>query len=69
MKGWRTILFNVTAALLPLWDAVMLIVQAVSQEPGFVAIIPVQYLPFYSLAVMLVNIYLRTITSTPVGKK
>jgi len=58
MKGYRTITFNVLASILP-----------VLELTEFKAVIPADYLPQYMLAVALVNLYLRKITTTPIGKK
>ncbi len=58
MKGYRTIIFNGLAAVLP-----------VLELTEFKAVIPDDYLPWYMLAVALGNLYLRTITTTPVGRK
>jgi len=57
IKGWRTIAFNVLAAVIPLLELTE--VQA---------IIPREYLDFYMLGVALANIGLRYITTSPVGQ-
>lgn len=58
MKGYRTVGFNVVGAILPLltlteWNDV----------------VPKDYLPYWILFVSLGNVYLRTITTTPIGRK
>lgn len=58
LKGWKTITFNVLAAIVPLLE--------LTELKG---IVPDEYLPFYILAVALGNMYLRSVTTTPVGKQ
>lgn len=58
LKGWRTITLNIVAALLPLL-----------QEFGLGDYIPAEYMVWYTLAVIAMNLYVRTMTTTPVGKK
>jgi hypothetical protein len=57
LKGYKTILFNLLAALVPLLELTEM------RE-----VIPDNYLPIYMLAVARGNLYLRTVTTTPVGK-
>jgi|TARA_R110000782_G_scaffold3228_9_gene11964 hypothetical protein len=57
-KGWKTVTFNVLAAVVPLLE--------LTELKGLV---PVEYLPYYALSVALGNMYLRSITTTPMGKK
>ena len=57
-KGYKTIIFNVLAAVIPIMELTELS-----------AVIPSNYLPFYVLAIALGNMYLRTVTTTPVGKQ
>jgi len=64
MKGYRTIAANVLAALPIVADVVL----AFAVEGGG-DLIPTEYVPYYTLAVLLANVYLRTITTTPVGKR
>ena len=58
LKGYKTIIFNVLAAVVPIMEITELN-----------AVIPDAYLPFYIVAVALCNLYLRTVTTTPVGKQ
>lgn len=64
LKGYRTYLFNIAAALIPLVEVLGLVLNV----PEIRGIIPLEYLPWYSVAVALVNLYLRRITTTPPGK-
>ena len=57
-KGWKTVAFNVLAAVVPILE--------LTELKGLV---PADYLPFYALAVALGNVYLRSITTTAIGKK
>jgi hypothetical protein len=57
MKGWRTILFNLAAAILP-------VMQASGTDLGLTG----QGLAFYVVGVNAANILLRTVTNTAVGK-
>ena len=58
MKGWRTIAFNSAAAV---W--------AVVQATDVATIVPPAYVPWVALGVATVNMWLRTVTTTPVGVK
>ena len=57
-KGWKTVAFNVLAAVVPILE--------LTELKGLV---PADYLPFYALVVALGNVYLRSITTTAIGKK
>lgn len=61
LKGYKTILANLVMLAPILFDIL------VSSE--FRQLIPSVYLPYYSLGVLVVNMYLRTLTTTPVGKR
>lgn len=58
LKGWKTVTFNVLAAVVPILE--------LTELKG---IVPEEYLPFYALAVAMGNVYLRSVTTTPMGKK
>ena len=57
MKGWRTLAFNGGGFLVTLLLA-----------PEIQAVIPADYLPWCVAAAFVVNIGLRFVTTTPVGK-
>ena len=57
-KGWKTVTFNVLAATVPILE--------LTELKGLV---PVDYMPVYGLSVALGNVYLRSVTTTPMGKK
>ncbi len=69
MKGWRTILFNAAALLPILADLGFLALQVLTEAPELKALLPAGWLPYYTAAVAVANIYLRTLTTTPVGKR
>ena len=58
LKGWRTIAFNVLAAVLPIVELTELR-----------AVMPDAWLPWYALGVALANMALRYVTTGPVGRK
>ena len=58
VKGLRTVLFNILAAIIP-----------IAQMTEVIHVIPEQYMNWYLLAVALGNMYLRYRTTTPIGKK
>lgn len=65
MKGFRTILINAALAIIPALN----IASQVFAMPEVQPFIPPQYMPLYALAGAVINLYLRTITTTPVGQK
>lgn len=58
LKGYKTVIFNTIAALVPLMELTEL-----------KAVVPDNYMPYYILVVALGNLYLRMVTTTPLGKK
>lgn len=73
MKGWRTVFFNVAAALPLLIDQVA----AMLMSGDLVALLaggdragalPPGWAQWYTLAVIGANLYLRTQTTTPLGR-
>jgi hypothetical protein len=76
MKGYRTILFNVAAgvplvaaAAMPvISDAAPTIIQTLI-APELKAMVPSGWEKWYTLAVLVGNIYLRSITTGPVGRQ
>lgn len=64
LKGWRTWIVNGLFAILPFIEVVV----QVANLTEFKNIVPPQYLPYYALAVVLANMWMRKITSTPLGK-
>lgn len=64
MKGYRTLTFNV-AAMLPL---ILELAMQIIIDPEFGALIPEEWLTEYGLTVAVINILLRRITTTPMGR-
>ena len=63
-KGWRTYIINVLAAAPIVFDMIILILNT----PEFQAIIPIQYVTYYALGIIVINLIMRTITTTPPGQ-
>jgi hypothetical protein len=57
MKGWKTVLFNLAAAIMP-------VLEASGADLGLQG----NNLAYYALAVTVGNIVLRFFTTTPIGK-
>ena len=57
IKGWRTMAFNALNAAL-----------AILAMPEIAAVIPAELLPYIMAFAAVGNMYLRSITNTPVGK-
>ena len=64
LKGYRTIAFNLIAGIPLALEAVF----AIASLPEVLPLIPNQYLPLYSLGVVLGNMWLRSVTTTPLGQ-
>jgi hypothetical protein len=64
-KGLRTIVVNFFLMIPVIADVVI----QVLLDPQFGTLIPQTWYPLYTFAVLVVNAYLRTITTTPVGKR
>lgn len=57
MKGWKTIVFNVLAAILP-----------VLETADLTDVLGPQGMAIYAGAITIANIVLRAFTNTPIGK-
>ena len=58
MKGFRTIIANILMAVVPIMELT-----------EFRDVLPVEWIPWYALGMVFVNIALRYVTTTPVGTK
>lgn len=58
LKGYKTVIFNVMASVIPILELTEVR-----------DVIPAQYLHYYALGVVLANMVLRYLTTTPVGRK
>jgi hypothetical protein len=65
LKGWKTVLFNLGASSPILLD----IAGYLLNYPGVQGLIPEQYMGEYALGIGVVNLFLRYITTTPMGEK
>ena len=65
MKGWRTITANIVAAL-PL---VAQYIVEMGSDAAFLDALPGGWGEWYALIVIGANIYLRMITTTPMGRR
>lgn len=67
-KGWRTWVFNLVA-LIPILIEFAAEFILTSQEFGLSQFLPDGWQKWYALAIIIVNMYLRKVTTTPLGKK
>lgn len=58
LKGYRTMVVNAVASVLPILEMTEL-----------VNVLPSEWLPWYALIVALLNMYMRSITTTALGQK
>lgn len=65
LKGYRTAIAMFTAALPPFLDALL----PVLLLPEWADVIPGDWWGVYSIAVSILGLYLRSITTTPMGQK
>ena len=65
MKGYRTILVMVVAAIPPVVDLMLPILQL----PQWQTVIPDQWWAIYSLAISILGVFMRKITTGPVGSR
>ncbi|MEM8713533.1 MAG: hypothetical protein AAGG01_21525 [Planctomycetota bacterium] len=57
LKGYRTMILNALASVLP-----------VLELTEWYAVLPDGWVPYYVLALALLNMWMRSITTTPVGQ-
>ncbi|QDY70132.1 hypothetical protein [Qingshengfaniella alkalisoli] len=69
MKGYRTLLFNGAAGGLLGLDMTLEAALGAVMLPEVQGVLPESWLPWYALIVALGNMWLRTKTDTPVGRK
>lgn len=58
MKGYRTLLANTLAMTIPILEVT-----------EWRDVLPEDWLPYYALGLALMNVALRMVTTTPVGRK
>ena len=69
LRGWRTVIMAALLGLAPLWDAMKEALPVLATDPNLPRLIPEAWMPAYSLAVTLVMIWMRLVTSTPPGRR
>ena len=72
LRGWRTIILNIIAGVPAYWDVAILAVSAfvpAAEQYGLFEYIPDKFKPVYVAVLVVMNVILRTRTTTPVGKK
>ena len=65
LKGFKTLVSNIVMALPILFDIIWAIVQSVE----FGSVLPHNWLPYYAMFLIGMNVMLRAVTSTKMGKK
>lgn len=58
LKGWKTVILNLLATVLPILEL-----------SAWHDILPVGFLSWYIIFVALVNIWVRSFTNSPIGRK
>ncbi len=69
LKGYRTVILNTIAGAFAALNAALPHLVDVLGMPELRGLLPQGWLPYYALALALLNIWLRTITTTPVGRR
>lgn len=64
-KGWRTIATNVVALLPVVAD----VIASMLTDGAFADLLPAELMPAYTIALVMANVYLRTVTTTPLGRR
>ncbi len=64
MKGYRTVMTNIVMSLPLVLDIAVQLLDA----PEVVRFIPEVWMPYYGVAMVVMNIFLRSITTTPMFK-
>jgi hypothetical protein len=68
LKGYRTIIVNALAGLVAALELLLPAVLELVGMPEWRGVLPPGWLPYYALGLALANIWLRSITTTPLGK-
>jgi len=69
IRGYRTVIVAGLLSLAPAWDALKQIVPVLATDPNLPKLIPPGWMPYYTLAVTIVMIWMRVITTTGLGQK
>ena len=68
LKGYRTVIVNSVAGLVAAVELALPVVVQLIGMPEWRGILPQGWLPYYALGLALLNLWLRSITTTPLGK-
>ena len=68
LKGYRTLIFNIAAALPIIALELMPVIMPVLSLPELRAVLPEAWLPWWVLITAVGNMALRRITDTPIGR-
>lgn len=68
LKGYRTLIFNIAAALPIVALELLPVIMPVLSLPELRAVLPDEWLPWWVLLTALGNMALRRITDTPIGR-
>ncbi|MGY6704701.1 hypothetical protein [Roseinatronobacter sp.] len=68
LKGYRTLIFNITAALPVIALELLPIIMPVLSLPELRAVLPEDWLPWWVLLTALGNMAMRRVTDTPFGR-
>ena len=69
LRGWLTLIVATILGLAPLWDVAKEVLPILATDPNLPRLIPEAWIPAYSLAVTLVMIWMRLVTTTPPGRR
>jgi hypothetical protein len=69
LKGYRTLIINSVAGVLAALELALPHLLDVLGMPELRGILPPGWLPYYALALAILNIWLRTITTAPIGRE
>jgi hypothetical protein len=68
IKGWRTLIVATIAGIPAFLDAAYQLLQSIADSPEVLALIPASVMPYYTTAFALLMVWMRFVTSTPLGK-
>jgi hypothetical protein len=68
LKGYRTVIVNALAGAVAAIELALPVMMEVIGMPEWRGLLPQGWLPYYALGLALLNLWLRSITTTPLGK-
>lgn len=68
LKGYRTLIFNIAAALPIVALELLPVIMPVLSLPELRAVLPEAWLPWWVLITAIGNMVLRRVTDTPIGR-